>query len=496
MTKKPLGRIIISPDVMISYDSYGQAINVTVGIEHAVTLLAPREMDPAEKTALLEGWRDTLIQALEECRSHLGLSAEDESEDGTVTPHAADSGMERQRQQSLIGKMAGDVRKESFLSIEKKLGCQRAHVVLGCERLMWFPEGIHEERGRVALGTIDVRAIETAASDSYSLKIKIKKNATPREAAADGEQHVNFRCSTAADAASWAAQIIAAKKEMRVQDLRTARTLRDRAWLNRNGVPCKPMTRASRASFSGAPLSATPQPAWGLATTESVSIPHCFFARSTSFPYRQNAFYVVKVRSMDWHVVRRYSEFLKLHEFLRDHGLSYDKVQFKDNPPKFILPAFPGKALFGNLDEAFVERRRIQLQDYLRSLVMYCEQFSPKNKVTKSGEAIRRFLEPDLPSDKNSSDSSQHDHEGEPRESLKRPLSPSTPTSQVSPLKKPRGEKSTDSDAEGDDDGRGDAEGAIPFVGVSPDDDDDEKNDDDAKKNERRRYCRRKGGKR
>ena len=58
-------------------------------------------------------------------------------------------------------------------------------------------------------------------------------------------------------------------------------------------------------------------------------------------------------------VMRRFSDFEYLLKQLQD------KPEFKS----YCFPTLPEKALYGNLDEAFIEKRRVELEGFLRVLV-------------------------------------------------------------------------------------------------------------------------------
>lgn len=72
-----------------------------------------------------------------------------------------------------------------------------------------------------------------------------------------------------------------------------------------------------------------------------------------------NTTYTIKVSNPDgdtWKIEKRYSEIRELHEALRlRHGN--------------ILPAVPGKKLFGNQDPAFIAARQVGLQQYLEGVL-------------------------------------------------------------------------------------------------------------------------------
>ena len=56
-----------------------------------------------------------------------------------------------------------------------------------------------------------------------------------------------------------------------------------------------------------------------------------------------------------WIVPRRYNEFSLLNENLKKHNSEFIKT-FE----------FPGKTLFNNLDNSFLESRRIRFENYLQ----------------------------------------------------------------------------------------------------------------------------------
>lgn len=66
-------------------------------------------------------------------------------------------------------------------------------------------------------------------------------------------------------------------------------------------------------------------------------------------------YYVIKIRigEIHWRVLHRYKDFVELNNVLScDHGFSKDSL--------------PPKKYFGKQDEAFVETRKKQLEEYLR----------------------------------------------------------------------------------------------------------------------------------
>jgi len=72
--------------------------------------------------------------------------------------------------------------------------------------------------------------------------------------------------------------------------------------------------------------------------------------------------YVIRVNvgSLVWDTRKRYRNFSSLHQSL----------EALNAPPeaKELLPQLPGKKLFGNLDPAFLDKRLIELQDYLQEI--------------------------------------------------------------------------------------------------------------------------------
>ena len=77
----------------------------------------------------------------------------------------------------------------------------------------------------------------------------------------------------------------------------------------------------------------------------------------------------VKVGSVEWTIKHRYSEFAELHETLvQEHCVEKD-----------ILPP---KKLIGNKNEAFVEKRRFQLETYLNSVYCYLKKAMPRELAT------------------------------------------------------------------------------------------------------------------
>lgn len=62
-----------------------------------------------------------------------------------------------------------------------------------------------------------------------------------------------------------------------------------------------------------------------------------------------------------WNLMRRYSDFLDLHELIQK--------QF----PNLVHLTFPGKKTFNNLDSDFLEKRRKSLNSYLQVNDCPCE---------------------------------------------------------------------------------------------------------------------------
>ncbi|XP_075235258.1 nischarin [Lycorma delicatula] len=77
---------------------------------------------------------------------------------------------------------------------------------------------------------------------------------------------------------------------------------------------------------------------------------------------------LVKVGPISWTVLQRYNGFLELHETLvSDHSV-----------PKDMLPP---KKLIGNKDPAFVEARRLGLQEYLSAVISFLQKRMPRELV-------------------------------------------------------------------------------------------------------------------
>ncbi|KAF4520779.1 hypothetical protein B566_EDAN011431 [Ephemera danica] len=92
---------------------------------------------------------------------------------------------------------------------------------------------------------------------------------------------------------------------------------------------------------------------------------------SVAIPYmeRENkvTIYVVNVSvgEVHWQVKHRYSAFASLHEALvADHGVAKDLL-----PPKKVI---------GNLDPAFIEKRRTALEAYLKTVLNFLKQAMPR----------------------------------------------------------------------------------------------------------------------
>ncbi|XP_049831647.1 PX domain-containing protein kinase-like protein isoform X1 [Schistocerca gregaria] len=87
--------------------------------------------------------------------------------------------------------------------------------------------------------------------------------------------------------------------------------------------------------------------------------------------------YVIRVQrgpipEKSWHVCRRYSDFVSLHNALQQSGLP--------------LP-LPPKKLIGNMDREFVAERQLGLQSYLNLILM--------NPILASSLPVRKFLDPE-----------------------------------------------------------------------------------------------------
>ena len=79
-------------------------------------------------------------------------------------------------------------------------------------------------------------------------------------------------------------------------------------------------------------------------------------------------YYVIEVRVADkisWNLKHRYSEFAELHDVLvSEHCVDKD-----------ILPP---KKLIGNKSEAFIEKRRIGLEEYINAVYYYLKKTIPR----------------------------------------------------------------------------------------------------------------------
>ncbi|XP_041062720.1 sorting nexin-29 isoform X2 [Carcharodon carcharias] len=97
-----------------------------------------------------------------------------------------------------------------------------------------------------------------------------------------------------------------------------------------------------------------------------------------------NAFHVyqvyIRIKDDEWNVYRRYTEFRALHTRLRAKFPSVNTFHF---PPK--------KAI-GNKDAKFVEERRKQLQEYLRSIMNKIIQTLPEFTSSPKKETLMRLL--------------------------------------------------------------------------------------------------------
>ena len=73
----------------------------------------------------------------------------------------------------------------------------------------------------------------------------------------------------------------------------------------------------------------------------------------------ENATYyiiIVKFNNLFWNVRRRYSEFFQLHaQLMTNHGIAKDLL--------------PGKKLIGNKDAMFIDKRRNELELYLKVII-------------------------------------------------------------------------------------------------------------------------------
>ncbi|XP_074866535.1 sorting nexin-29 isoform X2 [Carettochelys insculpta] len=97
-----------------------------------------------------------------------------------------------------------------------------------------------------------------------------------------------------------------------------------------------------------------------------------------------NAFHVyqvyIRIKDDEWNVYRRYAEFRSLHHKLQN---KYHQVRTFNFPPK--------KAI-GNKDAKFVEERRKQLQNYLRSVMNKVIQTIPEFTISPKKETLIQLM--------------------------------------------------------------------------------------------------------
>uniref|UniRef100_A0A8C5V1Z0 Sorting nexin 29 n=1 Tax=Microcebus murinus TaxID=30608 RepID=A0A8C5V1Z0_MICMU len=97
-----------------------------------------------------------------------------------------------------------------------------------------------------------------------------------------------------------------------------------------------------------------------------------------------NAFHVyqvyIRIKDDEWNVYRRYTEFRGLHHKLQN---KYPQVRAYNFPPK--------KAI-GNKDAKFVEERRKQLQNYLRSIMNKVIQMVPEFAASPKKETLIQLM--------------------------------------------------------------------------------------------------------
>eukprot|EP00070_Physeter_catodon_P046928 XP_028353822.1 sorting nexin-29 [Physeter catodon] len=97
-----------------------------------------------------------------------------------------------------------------------------------------------------------------------------------------------------------------------------------------------------------------------------------------------NAFHVyqvyIRIKDNEWNVYRRYTEFRSLHHKLQN---KYPQVRAYNFPPK--------KAI-GNKDAKFVEERRKQLQNYLRSVMNKVIQVVPEFAASPQKETLVQLM--------------------------------------------------------------------------------------------------------
>ncbi|PNI23473.1 SNX29 isoform 7, partial [Pan troglodytes] len=97
-----------------------------------------------------------------------------------------------------------------------------------------------------------------------------------------------------------------------------------------------------------------------------------------------NAFHVyqvyIRIKDDEWNIYRRYTEFRSLHHKLQN---KYPQVRAYNFPPK--------KAI-GNKDAKFVEERRKQLQNYLRSVMNKVIQMVPEFAASPKKETLIQLM--------------------------------------------------------------------------------------------------------
>ncbi|XP_037669953.1 sorting nexin-29 isoform X1 [Choloepus didactylus] len=97
-----------------------------------------------------------------------------------------------------------------------------------------------------------------------------------------------------------------------------------------------------------------------------------------------NAFHVyqvyIRIKDDEWNVYRRYTEFRSLHH----------KLQTKY--PQVRAYSFPPKKAIGNKDAKFVEERRKQLQNYLRSVMNKVIQMAPEFAASPQKETLIQLM--------------------------------------------------------------------------------------------------------
>eukprot|EP00736_Rhodelphis_marinus_P011887 Rmarinus@m.596 len=133
----------------------------------------------------------------------------------------------------------------------------------------------------------------------------------------------------------------------------------------------------------------------GLSGADCVAAPRA----DVSIPlyYQQDGvtYYLIRVKSMGWLVARRYSEFVRLHSLLRQHGLPVPRAQLSNGLGRSVrLPPLPPKVL--SPQPEVLEMRRAALEEYAQALVLLSDSLMSQESSTKGGTLIRRFFEPDL----------------------------------------------------------------------------------------------------